>query len=422
MLAILGAGAYVGWNIGANDTANCVGTSVGCGLISFRNAVILVSVFALLGSLLQGQHVMHTIGKGIVKVDLSYPAVVTALICSGFFVTLATFFRIPTSTSQAIVGGVVGIGLALKAEVNTPKLIAIAESWIICPIMVMVLAFVLMQAVNFILKKFESRSLLMQHTMGRLAILSACYVAYSMGANNAGNAVGPIANLELMRPKLLLLIGGTAGSGKSTLATELASCLDIFRTQSTDMLREIMRAMLPERLLPILHRSSFEAWRVLPEISGPMDFEDKIAHGYRGQTDLVSVLCEAVVQRAVRESVSMVLEGVHIDATTVNRLRESGDIIVVPIMLAVLKQEVWRKRIQGRGRAANQRRAQRYLKSFETIWQLQSHLLSEADGEDISIVVNDDRESTIAEVLRIIGDTLSAVLEPTVKKVFPANA
>ena len=221
---------------------------------------------------------------------------------------------------------------------------------------------------------------------------------------------------------LLLLIGGTAGSGKSTLATELASRLDIFRTQSTDMLREIMRAMLPERLLPILHRSSFEAWRVLPETSGPMDVEDKIAHGYRGQTDLVSVLCEAVVQRAVRESVSMVLEGVHIDATTIKRLRESDDIIVVPIMLAILKKEVWRKRIRGRGRAANQRRAQRYLQSFETIWQLQSHLLSEADGEEISIVVNEDREGTISEVLRIIGDSLSAELEPTLKKVFPANA
>ncbi|MGD8342250.1 MAG: inorganic phosphate transporter [Desulfobacterales bacterium] len=223
MLAILGAGAYVGWNIGANDTANCVGTSVGCGLISFRNAVILVSIFALLGSLLQGQHVMHTIGKGIVKVDLSYPAVVIALICSGLFVTLATFFRIPTSTSQAIVGGVVGIGLALRAEVNYPKLIAIAESWILCPILVMVLAFVLMQAVNFVLRKFESRSLLMQHAMGRLAILSACYVAYSMGANNAGNAVGPIANLGIFHPKLLLFIGGLSiAIGAATYGKKVA--------------------------------------------------------------------------------------------------------------------------------------------------------------------------------------------------------
>ena len=220
---ILGAGAYVGWNIGANDTANCVGTSVGCGLISFRNAVILVSVFALLGALLQGQHVMHTIGKGIVMADLSYPAVAIALICSGFFVTLATFFRIPTSTSQAIVGGVVGIGLALRAEINYLKLIAIAESWILCPILVMILAFGLMLVVNFILKKFESRSLLMQHTMGRLAILSACYVAYSMGANNAGNAVGPIANLGIFHPKLLLLMGGLSiAIGAATYGKKVA--------------------------------------------------------------------------------------------------------------------------------------------------------------------------------------------------------
>jgi len=215
---------------------------------------------------------------------------------------------------------------------------------------------------------------------------------------------------------LLLLIGGTAGSGKSTLATELASRLDVFRTQSTDMLREIMRAMLPERLLPVLHRSSFEAWRALPETNGPIDFESTIAQGYRGQTDLVGVLCEAVVQRAVRESVSMVLEGVHIDAKTVELLRENQDIIVVPVMLAILKEDVWRKRIHGRGRAANQRRSQRYLKSFESIWQLQSHLLSEADKESISIVVNDEREGAISEILRIIGDTLSSELAPDPKK------
>ena len=218
---------------------------------------------------------------------------------------------------------------------------------------------------------------------------------------------------------MLLLIGGTAGSGKSTLATELASRLDIFRTQSTDMLREIMRMMMPERLTPILHRSSFEAWRALPETTEPMDVEDRIANGYRSQTELLTVACEAVVQRAIRERVSMVLEGVHIDASTVKRLRDSGDIIVVPIMLAILKQETLRKRIRGRGSDVAQRRAQRYLKSFDAIWQLQSHLLSEADKEQISIVVNDDRENTIDEILRIIGDTLSVRLEPTLKRVFP---
>lgn len=220
---ILGAGAYVGWNIGANDTANCVGTSVGCGLISFRNAVILVAIFSILGALLQGQYVMKTIGKGIVKSDLSYLAVIIALVCSGFFVTLATFFRIPTSTSQAIVGGVVGIGLAVNAEVDFSKFIVIAESWVICPLMVMALSFGLMHLLRLILRRFESGSVLFQNTLGWLAIGSACYVAFSMGANNAGNAVGPIANLGILHPKLLLLLGGLSMAvGAATYGKKVA--------------------------------------------------------------------------------------------------------------------------------------------------------------------------------------------------------
>ena len=103
-ILLLGAAGYVGWNIGANDTANCIGTTVGCGLLSFKKAAVLVAVFVIIGAMLQGEHVMKTIGKGIVKTDLNYLAVCVALICSGFFVTLATFYRIPTSTSQRLSG------------------------------------------------------------------------------------------------------------------------------------------------------------------------------------------------------------------------------------------------------------------------------------------------------------------------------
>ncbi len=223
ILVLLGAGAYVGWNIGANDTANCIGTTVGCGLISFRQAAILVAVFAIIGALLQGQHVMKTISKGIVNAELDYLAVCVALICSGFFVTLATFYRIPTSTSQAIVGGVVGIGLAVGADVNFGKFILIAESWILCPLLVMTLSFGFMLVVVRIVRKFGSRTVLFQHAFGWLAIGSACYVAYSMGANNAGNAVGPIANLNIFSPSLLLFIGGISiGVGAITFGKKVA--------------------------------------------------------------------------------------------------------------------------------------------------------------------------------------------------------
>ena len=207
---MVGAGAYVGWNIGANDTANCIGTSVGCGLITFKKAVILVAAFAFLGAVLQGGEVMKTIGKGIVRQDLDYIAILVVLICSGFFVTLATFYRIPTSTSQAIVGGVLGTGLAVGAEIDYSKLITIAQSWVICPVMVMALAYGLYHLLNLLIRRIRISYLLVQNTLGWLAILSACYVAYSMGANNAGNAVGPIANLGLFHPTLLLCIGGVA--------------------------------------------------------------------------------------------------------------------------------------------------------------------------------------------------------------------
>ena len=210
VLILLGAGAYVGWNIGANDAANCVGTSVGCGLISYKRAVILVSIFVIAGALIDGDHVMKTIGKGIVRQELDYLAIFVALLCSGGFVTLATFYRIPTSTSQAIVGGVLGIGLATGAQIQYSKLITIVESWILCPILVMVLAYVLYFLLTMFINRLRVGTLLVQNALGWLAIMSGCYVSYSMGANNAGNAVGPIANLGIVDPQILLGIGGVS--------------------------------------------------------------------------------------------------------------------------------------------------------------------------------------------------------------------
>ena len=209
-MILIGAGTYVGWNIGANDTANCIGTTVGAGLMTFKQAVVLVSIFAILGAVLQGDHVMKTIGKGIVSAELDYRAVMVALLCSGFFVTLATFFRIPTSTSQAIVGGVVGIGLAVGAKINAAKFFIIAESWLICPVLVLVLSFCLFHALSFVLRRLRVGPLLLRNALGWAAILSSCYVAYSMGANNAGNAVGPIANLGVVHPRILLAVGGAS--------------------------------------------------------------------------------------------------------------------------------------------------------------------------------------------------------------------
>ncbi|MFC1859202.1 anion permease, partial [Thermodesulfobacteriota bacterium] len=177
----------------------------------------------ILGAVFQGHHVMETIGKGIVKTDLTVTAVIIALICSGFFVTLATFFEIPTSTSQSIVGGVVGIGVAVRADVDYTKFLTIAGSWIVCPLMVMGLSFLFFHLLIIILRRIRTGAIMIQNTLGLLSIVSACYVAYALGANNAGNAVGPIANLGIIHPKILLFIGGLSiALGAATYGKKVA--------------------------------------------------------------------------------------------------------------------------------------------------------------------------------------------------------
>lgn len=225
---------------------------------------------------------------------------------------------------------------------------------------------------------------------------------------------------------LLLLLGGAAGCGKSTVATTIASRLDIVRTQSTDMLREVMRVMVPERLLPVLHTSSFDAWRALPRAEGETDgAEALLADGYRAQADLIAVACEAVVQRAIRERVSLILEGVHVQPSFIDRIPEDNDALVVPVMLGVLNAKVLRARIRGRGSEAPGRRSKRYLKAFDDIWRLQSYLLSEADRAGIPIVRNVDVEQVFTEIMRIILDQLSTDFDRGPEEVFnqlPASA
>jgi 2-phosphoglycerate kinase len=217
--------------------------------------------------------------------------------------------------------------------------------------------------------------------------------------------------------QLILLIGGTIGSGKSTISTEAAHRLGVVRTQSTDMLREVMRMMIPERLLPVLHTSSFNAWEALPFGDSP-EPERLLVEGFQSQAELLSVPCEAVLNRALREKVSMILEGVHVLPSLMDRLPRDDDAIVICLMLAVLSPSELRKRIRGRGVHAPQRRAKRYLKHFESIWQAQSFLLNEADRYEVPIVSNVSKEDATQHVMAVINRALSRQFDGCAEKVF----
>ncbi len=216
LIPLLFAGFYVGWNIGANDAGNCIGTAVGSGLMTYRRAALLVSVFAVLGAILQGGHVMKTVGKGIVTSELSVIAIVIALLCSGVFVTVATLLRLPVSTSQVIVGGVAGVGLAIGADLNLATIVSIAEVWVICPALTALIAMGIFWVSRTLLRQAAAGSY-WQRLPQILLILSACYLAFSLGANHVGTAMGPITNLGLGISTLWISVLGGFAMASGTL-------------------------------------------------------------------------------------------------------------------------------------------------------------------------------------------------------------
>jgi len=187
----------------------------------------------------------------------------------------------------------------------------------------------------------------------------------------------------------------------------VAHRLGVVRTQSTDMLREVMRMMIPKRLSPVLHTSSFDAWRSLPDkFANQADVEERIADGYRAQMELLSVPCEAVIQRALKERVALILEGIHVHPALLNYIDRREDAIIIPIMLAVLKQDNLQKRLRGRGHIAPERDSKKHLSNFDRIWALQSFLLSEADRNRIPIIANDNMEKATTQVMKSIIDAM----------------
>ena len=131
-------GLYMAANIGANDLANAMGTSVGSGAITLKQAVVISMIANTLGAMLAGGYVTNTISKGMIDPSLlaGEPnklmlGMFAALMSAGIWVNLATLFGLPVSTTHAIVGAVVGFGILGVGfgGVSWGKIITIAISF-----------------------------------------------------------------------------------------------------------------------------------------------------------------------------------------------------------------------------------------------------------------------------------------------------
>ncbi len=150
-------GLYVAWNIGANDVANAMGTSVGSKALTIRQALLIAAVFEFAGAYLVGGQVTETVKKGIVDVELFADApmvfvvvMLSALLSAGLWLQFATWKGLPVSTSHSIVGGVAGAGVAAAGlkGVIWGKLGFIAVSWVLSPLIGAVIAFVMFRFIS----------------------------------------------------------------------------------------------------------------------------------------------------------------------------------------------------------------------------------------------------------------------------------
>ncbi len=156
----LAFGFYMAWSIGANDAANAMGTSVGSGAISFKEAVIIAAIFEFSGAVVAGASVTDTMRRGIVDPLLFNDAalvgssqgdiifmlgMVSALIAAAVWIHVAATFGWPVSTTHSLVGAVTGFGLITVgvSHIAWGTLAQIASSWIVSPLAGGILGFLL---------------------------------------------------------------------------------------------------------------------------------------------------------------------------------------------------------------------------------------------------------------------------------------
>ena len=198
------SGIVLGWSLGANDSANIFGTGVTTGTVKYRTAILLTASFVLLGSLIDGPKCIKTLGEisRLQPLDAFSCALATAITMG-----VLTFLALPASTSQAIVGAIVGVGI-LSGSADFSKLYKIVLCWIFTPIGGIILAFILHKLLGSLLDKtitsIKHRNLI--YTVGIL--VAGSYAAYSLGGNNVANVTGVYVGAGVLSVGMASLIGG----------------------------------------------------------------------------------------------------------------------------------------------------------------------------------------------------------------------
>jgi 2-phosphoglycerate kinase len=201
---------------------------------------------------------------------------------------------------------------------------------------------------------------------------------------------------------VIILLGGTSGVGKSSLALEVARRFSIGRVLSTDSIRDVMRVMLSNDLVPTLHVSSFEAHT---RLTGDVrDGLDPVIEGFLEQSRTVCVGVRAVIERAIAEGTSTVLDGVSLVPGFFDLAEWQDRAHVFFLLAADEDRESLHGHLLARGHGRGTRASERYVRNFQEIFTIQENLLRRASLCAVPVVDVQDLEGAARKVVKhVVG-------------------
>jgi 2-phosphoglycerate kinase len=197
------------------------------------------------------------------------------------------------------------------------------------------------------------------------------------------------------REPFILLLGGGTGVGTTSVGTELAHRMGIKNIIATDSIREVMRRMVSEKLLPVLHSSSYDAHKYLNIEAKKND----VLMGFQMQTAEVTVGIEAIIGRALKEGTPTMIEGLHVVPGYISKeYMEKPNILTFVLHLKDEKEH--RNRFYARALETKfHRPVEAYMENFDSIRQIQDYVIKKAKENNVEVIENTEIEKTITELM-----------------------
>ncbi len=244
---LLIAGIFMGWSLGTNDAANAFGTAVATGVVKYRTAVIIISIFVVIGAFLMGSGNMESVnslainnavipsaqnaaqlvedGKGDNLALMSAIKAFIIFVCAGATVFLMSYLKFPVSANQSITGAIIGWGI-FHADYSNPavlsgnlkQIVKFASTWLLCPLGAAIISFIIVKVASKLLVPKLSNLSHYDDVIKIGYLIAGGYASFSIGMNSSANVtslyygevVNGVSTNLLTDARLTCTIGGLA--------------------------------------------------------------------------------------------------------------------------------------------------------------------------------------------------------------------